>query len=176
MKMGIRKPSIKRSIKARTTGKIKRKVKATVNPFYGKKGMGLVNNPKKAIYNKVYNKTTIGINDVIAKTATKSTIKSVHNENKSTTNELYTIINSNEVIIANKKYSSKSIKNFSFIFLILSILLLIVGLLILPIGILFVLFAIFIFLVSKNYKKIYNEMCNFTQNELNKSDVLKNNE
>lgn len=65
MKFGIRKPSIKKSIKARTTGKIKRSMKKAVNPFYGKKGMGFINNPKKAIYNKVYNKTTVGLGNMI---------------------------------------------------------------------------------------------------------------
>ena len=41
MKIGIRKPSLKKSIKARTTGKVKRKVKKAVNPLYGKKGAGI---------------------------------------------------------------------------------------------------------------------------------------
>ncbi len=59
MKFGIRTPSIKSSIKARTTGRIKRTVNSSVNPLYGKKGMGYVNNPQKAVYNKVYNKTTV---------------------------------------------------------------------------------------------------------------------
>ncbi len=59
MKFGIRKPNIKKSIKARTTGKLKRKIKKIGNPFYGKKGVGIIKNPKKAIYNKVYNKTSI---------------------------------------------------------------------------------------------------------------------
>lgn len=58
MKFGMRKPSIKKSIKARTTGKMKRKVKKALIPGYGKKGMGWINNPKKAAYNKAYNKTT----------------------------------------------------------------------------------------------------------------------
>lgn len=62
MKVGIRKPSIKKSIKARTTGKAKRVVKKAVVPGYGKKGTGIYKNPKKAVYNKVYNKTTVGIN------------------------------------------------------------------------------------------------------------------
>lgn len=62
MKFGLRKPSIKKSVKARTTGKLKRKVKSSLNPLYGKKGMGYVKNPKRAVYNKVYNKTTVGIN------------------------------------------------------------------------------------------------------------------
>lgn len=71
MKVGIRKPSIKKSVKARTTGKLKRSVKKAVNPLYGKKGMGLVNDPKKAVYNKVYSKTTIGVNS-LSETTSKS--------------------------------------------------------------------------------------------------------
>lgn len=59
MKIGIRTPSIKKSLKARTTGKLKRAVKRTYNPIYGEKGAGIVNNPKKAIYNKVYSKVTV---------------------------------------------------------------------------------------------------------------------
>lgn len=64
MKFGLRTPSLKRSFKARTTGKWKRKLKRTINPFYGKKGMGFVRNPKKAVYNKVYHRTTFGISDL----------------------------------------------------------------------------------------------------------------
>lgn len=59
MKMGIRKPSIKKSVSARTTGKVKRKLKRMTNPLYGKKGMGWIRNPKKALYNKTYHKTTV---------------------------------------------------------------------------------------------------------------------
>lgn len=60
MKIGIRKPSLKRMLKARTTGKLKRKVKSSLNPLYGKKGMGILK-PKKALYNKVYKKTSFSI-------------------------------------------------------------------------------------------------------------------
>ena len=60
MKFGMRKPSLKKSISARTTGKMKRKIKRSINPYYGKKGMGWVRNPKRALYNKVYRKTTFG--------------------------------------------------------------------------------------------------------------------
>lgn len=67
MKFGVRKPSLKKSIKARTTGKIKRMAKKSINPLYGKKGMGFVNNPKKAMYNKVYNKTSINAFDLFKK-------------------------------------------------------------------------------------------------------------
>lgn len=61
MKFGMRKPSFKKSLKARTLGKAKRAIKSAINPLYGKKGMGLINNPKKAIYNKIYKKTTFDI-------------------------------------------------------------------------------------------------------------------
>ena len=61
MKLGMRKPSLKRSIKARTTGKAKRAIKKAVLPGYGKKGMGIIKNPKKAVYNKVYNKTSFSL-------------------------------------------------------------------------------------------------------------------
>lgn len=64
MKFGMRKPSVKRSIKARTTGRAKRAVKKAVIPGYGKKGMGLVKNPKKATYNKVYKKTSFSLFDL----------------------------------------------------------------------------------------------------------------
>ena len=64
MKIGFRTPSLKKSIRARTTGKIKRKMKKSINPFYGKKGMGFIKNPKRAIKNKIYHKTTFGLGDV----------------------------------------------------------------------------------------------------------------
>ncbi|MDO5708194.1 MAG: hypothetical protein Q4P31_06135 [Andreesenia angusta] len=61
MKFGIRKPSIKKSFKARTSSKWKRRAKKSIVPGYGKKGMGWIKDPKKAAYNKVYNKTSIDI-------------------------------------------------------------------------------------------------------------------
>lgn len=54
----MRKPSIKKSFKARTTGKAKRKIKKALIPGYGKKGMGFIKSPKKSVYNKVYKKIT----------------------------------------------------------------------------------------------------------------------
>lgn len=64
MKFGMRKPSLKRSLKTATTGKAKRAIKKAVVPGYGQKGVGWVKDPKKAAYNKVYNKTTFGIKDI----------------------------------------------------------------------------------------------------------------
>lgn len=64
MKVGIRKPSIKKSVKARTTGRIERAAKGAVNPFYGKKGVGWIKDPKRAAYNAVYHRTTVGVRDI----------------------------------------------------------------------------------------------------------------
>lgn len=72
MKMGMRKPSIKKSISARTTGKLKRKVKKAVIPGYGKKGTGWIKDPKKAAYNNIYNKTTVGAKDIARSKSNKS--------------------------------------------------------------------------------------------------------
>lgn len=58
MKIGFRTPSLKKSLKARTTGAVKRKAKSAINPLYGQKGMGILH-PKRAIKNKIYKKTTI---------------------------------------------------------------------------------------------------------------------
>ncbi len=46
MKFGVRKPSLTKSLKARTTAKYKRKVKKALIPGYGKKGMGWAKNPR----------------------------------------------------------------------------------------------------------------------------------
>lgn len=64
MKFGMRTPSLRRSISARTTGKLKRAVKKAVIPGYGQKGMGWIKDPKKAAYNKVYKKTTFSLWDL----------------------------------------------------------------------------------------------------------------
>lgn len=64
MKFGMKKPSIKKSISARTTGRIKRAAKKALIPGYGKKGAGWIKNPKKAAYNKIYNKTSFSIWDL----------------------------------------------------------------------------------------------------------------
>lgn len=59
----FRKPSPMKSFKARTTGRTKRAIKRSVNPVYGKKGMGFITNPKKSAYNYVYKRTSYGISD-----------------------------------------------------------------------------------------------------------------
>ena len=72
MKTGIRKPNVKKSISARTTGKVKRAVKKSVNPLYGEKGAGFVKDPAKSVKNSIYHKTTIGVSDIISESGSSS--------------------------------------------------------------------------------------------------------
>lgn len=58
LKFGARKPSLKKSVSARTKGRVTRVVKKASTPAYGRKGKGAVTQPKKSAYNKVYGKTT----------------------------------------------------------------------------------------------------------------------
>jgi hypothetical protein len=60
----MRTPSLKRSFKARTTGRAKRAVKRAVIPGYGKKGMGFVKNPGRSVKNSIYKKTTFSLWDL----------------------------------------------------------------------------------------------------------------
>lgn len=55
MKIGFRKPSLKKSIAARTS--VKRVVRHNLG-VKAPRGMGWFTDPKKAAYNRVYNRTT----------------------------------------------------------------------------------------------------------------------
>lgn len=61
MKFGFRIPSLRKSVAARTS--VKRVVRHSLE-VKAPRGLGILTNPKKAMYNKVYNKTTFGINDI----------------------------------------------------------------------------------------------------------------
>ena len=57
MKFGIRRPSLKKKLAARTS--FKRVVRHQLG-FKAPRGYGWITNPKKAAYNEVYNKTNVG--------------------------------------------------------------------------------------------------------------------
>ncbi len=57
MKFGFRIPSLSKRIAARTS--VKRIIRHNLG-FKAPKGMGWITDPKKAMYNKVYNKTSRG--------------------------------------------------------------------------------------------------------------------
>ena len=56
----MRKPSWKKSLSARTKGRVTRAIKRALIPGYGKKGMGWLH-PKRKLYNTVYKKTTFSL-------------------------------------------------------------------------------------------------------------------
>lgn len=70
MKYGVRTPSVRKSISARTSGRVTRSINRSVNPYYGKKGMGWVNNTRRAGYNKVYNQTSCSAVGIVVALAT----------------------------------------------------------------------------------------------------------
>lgn len=61
MKIGMRRRSFSKSLRARTTGRITREIKSAVNPLYGMKGINKLKNPKKYVKDKVYRKMTFGM-------------------------------------------------------------------------------------------------------------------
>lgn len=67
MKIGLRTPSVDKKVRARTTGRLKRAAKSSINPFYGKKGMGYLKDPERALKNKIYHKVTADPIDLIKK-------------------------------------------------------------------------------------------------------------
>jgi hypothetical protein len=64
MKFGIRKPSIRKSIAARTS--VKRIIRTTLG-LRAPRGWGWVTNPKRAAYNRVYNRTSISFWSILRK-------------------------------------------------------------------------------------------------------------
>ena len=64
MKFGLRKPSLKKMISSRTSPK--RIIKNSLG-IKAPRGFGWITNPKKAAYNRVYNRTSFSIFDVLKK-------------------------------------------------------------------------------------------------------------
>ena len=62
MKFGFRVPSINKRIAARTS--VKRYIRHSLG-FKAPRGWGWLTNPKKAAYNRVYSRTTFGIEDIL---------------------------------------------------------------------------------------------------------------
>jgi len=64
MKFGIRKPSIKRSLAARTS--VKRMVRHNLG-LKAPRGTGWITDPKRAAYNRVYDRTTVSFWSLLRK-------------------------------------------------------------------------------------------------------------
>lgn len=74
MKFGIRTPSLKRRFAARTS--LKRVVRHNLG-LKAPRGFGIITNPKKAIYNKVYNKTSVSVDRLLSTSITKNSNNSL---------------------------------------------------------------------------------------------------
>jgi hypothetical protein len=64
MKYGMRKPSLRKSLAARTSTK---RIVRNALGLRAPRGYGWLTNPKKAAYNRVYNRTTFSFWDVLRK-------------------------------------------------------------------------------------------------------------
>ena len=162
MKFGVRKPSIKRSISARTTGQIKRTINKSVNPLYGKKGMGYINNPQKAVYNKVYNKTTVGVRDIIDSPKSTKTSNSYVTDVEINNADNAPKYSAPNIDLSKYRSSASMYKSTGTFLIIVACILVFAGLFTLPIGLLFIGLAIVFWSVGNNYRKIskikrYNE-------------------
>jgi ssDNA-binding Zn-finger/Zn-ribbon topoisomerase 1 len=69
MKFGIRTPSLKRRIAARTS--VKRYVRHNLG-LKAPRGMGWITNPKKAAYNRVYNRTSVSVDKLFSSGSRRS--------------------------------------------------------------------------------------------------------
>jgi len=139
MKVGMRTPNLKKSFKARTTGKAKRAAMRAINPAYGKKGTGMITNPKKAMYNKVYNKTTFSATNVL------SGSKITHTTKAATTSTPYIAPNI-------EKTKAKDKSNVPLIILIVCTILCFIGGNI-PLGIILAIVSVILIIKRKNVKK-----------------------
>lgn len=72
----FRRRSVSKSIKARTTAKYKRRLKKAFLPGYGKKGAGVIKDPKRSMRNAIYHRTTIDTRDLGKKKTRKTSSKS----------------------------------------------------------------------------------------------------
>ena len=76
MKFGFRVPSLKKRISARLS--LKRYIRHNMG-LKMPRGTGIISNPKKAIYNKIYRKTTFGAKDIFHNTKPSSNPLSAQN-------------------------------------------------------------------------------------------------
>lgn len=110
MKFGIRTPSLKRRISARTSWK--RYVRHSLG-LKAPRGMGIITNPKKALYNKVYNKTSVSVDRLL------KTPKNKNNDAENTAspnNKTYPVgietLNVGNIIRSSSKALTVTSKNF----------------------------------------------------------------
>lgn len=174
MKVGVRKPNLKKSIKARTTGKVKRQLKSSVNPLYGKKGTGMITDPKKAVYNKVYNKTTVGVRDIYDELnddfddfddSYEPYLEEIQaNSSSSSIPDVEITFDENYIYFNDKKFSPKSCNVTSIILYIVFALSLVIGLPTIAFGgWIFLIIGIISFYFATRYRKLLKKYLSYKE-------------
>ena len=114
--------------------------------FFSEKGMGIVNDPKKAAYNAVYNRTTVGVSDLV-KEAASTTQKSAANVP--------------HAVPQKKEYSDRMYNVCGTLMIVLGVILALLGLLLLlavPVGgIVAVAVGVICVIIGRKYRKIVKE-------------------
>lgn len=107
MKFGVRTPSLKKRIAARTS--VKRMVRAKVRV---PKGYGMLTNPKKAMYNKVYNKTSVSVDGLLKVPKSKPNKVSLSPVPHPTTPSVTEVNQTGRIIRTSQKALTVDSKNF----------------------------------------------------------------
>lgn len=159
MKVGMRKPSVRKSVSARTSGKVNRAVKKATNPLYGKKGIGYITNPKKAVYNSVYNRTTVGMADIVNGSKTKAHSSSGATQYSDmelivTNDNMRQMVQKYPQIVETLKSQYESHRNWATVFGGIGLPLLFVATFW---GIVFLVIALILFSKMKKFKNAYND-------------------
>jgi len=152
MKFGIRKPNYKARFKARTTGKLKRKMKKTVNPFYGKKGVGFIKSPSKSVQSAIYHRTTVGVPSVLPKSKSHKTSPASKSPSPKPTR--VTQVRASQNSQAVPVYSAKTYKTTGTVLYIVGIIALLIGLVTAAVGgAFFIILGIVCIVIGHRYKK-----------------------
>lgn len=110
MKFGIRTPSLKRRIAARTSWK--RYVRHSMG-LKAPRGMGIFTNPKKALYNKVYNKTSVSVDDLLKGNHGRSNGSTNHHQTMNNERQIgIEVSNTGSIIRSSSKALTVTSKNF----------------------------------------------------------------
>lgn len=75
VKVGVRKPSFRKSLSARTKGRFTRSVKRAINPAYGRKGSGWAH-PRRKLYSSVYSRSTVSYRSLFSSGSGRSPYRS----------------------------------------------------------------------------------------------------
>lgn len=122
-------------------------------------GMGYINNPKKAVYNRVYNKTSRSIfDDINGKSNNSSNTKTKNDNNPS--RSMYEVVEKNKIRISTSYYTTSSLRGFAVFYIIIGIVLIPLSFFIFPFGIITLIVGIWVLFNACKYLKLCKESDN----------------